>query len=391
MLVLPGYICYTNLNIIPILIFLLLNHSLATIRGYMKNQKRLVLFFVIFLSACSPTNIQAPTLTLPSSPTLSPIPTASRTMTPIPTVNLEGTLFFDYNGSGLRDENEPPIPDYGVCASLPGGKSCVYTDINGRFSFFKAAEQGTRVAVFFQDPNANNPALKFRYLNLWKSAVVIPAYEMNGIIVPEQHLYDTEVIPLEKSVNLTVGEQNPLGLSKGFLTFPFKCGEKFQMGAQYDHDPRQGFILLWNGETKSSGYDPISGHRWSSDNHGGTDLLAAEGTPILATAPGTVNFAAEISGSLHVTLDHLGGLFQTGSGHMNQIAVSFGEKVYRGQIIGYVGHSGTTGNHLHFNFHDLQLPMNPDGSPASLDPWRSIWDSNTISFWTKDNEPQCLP
>lgn len=79
--------------------------------------KKIALYasIVFLFSACqpatpTPTPTDTPTLTYTPSPTLTLTPTNS----PIPLVNLEGILFFDYNGSGLREENEPPISNFKV-------------------------------------------------------------------------------------------------------------------------------------------------------------------------------------------------------------------------------------------------------------------------------------
>lgn len=97
------------------------------------------------------------------------------------------------------------------------------------------------------------------------------------------------------------------------------------------------------GEQRSFNGGPVQGH------HGGTDLAADLGTPIYATNDGTVVLAEMVleRGNL-VVLDHGGGIFSS-YGHMTQFAVSAGQKVSKGQVIGYVGSTGlSTGPHLHW-------------------------------------------
>lgn len=62
-------------------------------------------------TAVAPTEVPTatPTDTPTSTPTATPTPEPTNTPTPIPTYALSGTVFFDYNGNGLRDEGEPPI------------------------------------------------------------------------------------------------------------------------------------------------------------------------------------------------------------------------------------------------------------------------------------------
>ena len=92
----------------------------------------------------------------------------------------------------------------------------------------------------------------------------------------------------------------------------------------------------------------INGERRSP--HAGVDVDLPEGTPVVATASGTVAFAGEqFFGGNSVVLDHGGGVFSVYY-HLREYVVSEGEKVARGQRIGSVGASGrATGSHIHFS------------------------------------------
>ena len=94
--------------------------------------------------------------------------------------------------------------------------------------------------------------------------------------------------------------------------------------------------------------------------HRGTDIPAPEGTPILAAHSGTV-LVSGWNGSYgnQVLLDNGAGL-STRYAHMTQTAVTAGEAVTAGQIIGYAGSTGdSTGNHLHFEVMQNGVRMNP--------------------------------
>lgn len=84
--------------------------------------------------------------------------------------------------------------------------------------------------------------------------------------------------------------------------------------------------------------------------HYGVDLAAASGTPIVATRAGKVTTATySSSAGYYVTLDHGDG-FSSKYLHMSYYIVSPGQYVAAGQVIGYVGSTGTsTGPHLHFS------------------------------------------
>ena len=105
---------------------------------------------------------------------------------------------------------------------------------------------------------------------------------------------------------------------------------------------------------------PLPGHTYISCHfgevdafgnagHRGTDIPAPEGTPILAAHSGTVLVSGwNDSYGNQVLLDNGAGL-STRYAHMMQAAVTAGEAVTAGQVIGYVGSTGdSTGNHLHF-------------------------------------------
>jgi murein DD-endopeptidase MepM/ murein hydrolase activator NlpD len=105
--------------------------------------------------------------------------------------------------------------------------------------------------------------------------------------------------------------------------------------------------------------DPILGNG-EGEFHKGLDISALDGTPVRATADGTVKTAGMVSGyGREVVIDHGHGL-ETCYGHMSAFAAMPGETVVRGQVIGYVGHSGrVTGSHLHYEVRIRNTPVNP--------------------------------
>lgn len=89
--------------------------------------------------------------------------------------------------------------------------------------------------------------------------------------------------------------------------------------------------------------------------HGGTDLGAPQGTPILATQSGQVSVADYLGGyGLTVILRHNDNTLESRYAHMSHILVQPGEWVEQGDVIGLVGSTGnSTGPHLHFELHQL--------------------------------------
>ncbi len=105
--------------------------------------------------------------------------------------------------------------------------------------------------------------------------------------------------------------------------------------------------------------DPVLG-TGEGEFHKGVDIGAPLGTPIHATADGTVVSAGLGNGyGREVIIDH-GHDVKTLYGHMSGFNVIAGQTVFRGEIIGYVGHSGrTTGNHVHYEVRIRDIAVNP--------------------------------
>lgn len=122
--------------------------------------------------------------------------------------------------------------------------------------------------------------------------------------------------------------------------------------------------MMWPVDgTVTSGFGwrihPILGRRIF---HTGIDIAAASGTPIWAADSGTVVYATWVSGYGNtVALDHGDGL-STLYAHQSSVAVSYGQRVKKGQVIGYVGSTGySTGPHLHFEVRVNGSPVDPMG------------------------------
>ncbi len=106
-----------------------------------------------------------------------------------------------------------------------------------------------------------------------------------------------------------------------------------------------------------SRYHPIL-HKYLM--HTGIDLGASYGTPIKAAESGTIILAGWVSGYGNtIVIDHGDGV-STLYGHQSKLAVHVGDKVAKGQTIGYVGSTGnSTGPHLHFEVRVNGVVKNP--------------------------------
>lgn len=94
--------------------------------------------------------------------------------------------------------------------------------------------------------------------------------------------------------------------------------------------------------------------------HTGIDISAHRGTPIHAAADGIVILSGWYGAYGNaIVIDH-GGRISTLYGHCSRLAVSNGQSVKRGQIVGYVGSTGlSTGPHCHFEKRVNGTPVNP--------------------------------
>jgi murein DD-endopeptidase MepM/ murein hydrolase activator NlpD len=122
--------------------------------------------------------------------------------------------------------------------------------------------------------------------------------------------------------------------------------------------------------------------------HAGLDFSAPQGTPIYATANGTVITAGFTEGGYgnHVVINHGYG-YETVYGHMFKVKARVGQVVKRGEVIGYVGSTGkSTGPHCHYEIHKNGVPVDPiyffynDLSPEQFDRILKLSKSSNQSF-----------
>lgn len=119
---------------------------------------------------------------------------------------------------------------------------------------------------------------------------------------------------------------------------------------------------LWPVEGRITGafgerVDPFNGE---GEFHRGVDIASSYGQAVVAPADGVVTFADFMSGyGRMIMVEHPQGIM-TRYGHLSAFAVTEGQSVHRGDVIGYVGQSGrSTGPHLHYEVWVRGTPVNP--------------------------------
>lgn len=143
-----------------------------------------------------------------------------------------------------------------------------------------------------------------------------------------------------------------VGLTMG-LTRNATTADWFRANAAPNLWPVEGQVTGSFGER----IDPFNGE---GAFHSGVDIGSSYGHPIIAPADGVVTFTNQLGGyGRAIMIDHGNGI-STRYGHLSGFAVTAGQAVHRGDVIGYVGASGrSTGPHLHYEVRINDTPVNP--------------------------------
>ena len=198
--------------------------------------------------------------------------------------------------------------------------------------------------------------------------------------VEQQQLAQAELVAkaLDVRYQVTAAELKRLGISPARVGTegvggPFESAANSSFKALFDSwkkldQLQDGVIAVPSDKPVKMNVEFTSGFGVRSDPfhagaamHPGIDLAGSYGTPIYATADGTVLRAGWNSGGYGnlVEVDHGRGI-TTRYGHMSAILVSPGDHVTRGQQIGRMGSTGrSTGNHLHYEVRIDGRAVNP--------------------------------
>jgi murein DD-endopeptidase MepM/ murein hydrolase activator NlpD len=156
-----------------------------------------------------------------------------------------------------------------------------------------------------------------------------------------------EGLTYQQPVNPTLGVR---GVLNGFAS-----EDAGLAGSVPDMWPIMGPINSGFGERE----DPVLGNG-EGEFHKGVDIGAVDGTPVHAPAAGRVIKAGLATGyGREIEIDHGNGIV-TVYGHLQGFNVVAGQTVVKGEVIGYVGHSGrVTGPHLHYEVEVRGIAVNP--------------------------------
>lgn len=173
-------------------------------------------------------------------------------------------------------------------------------------------------------------------------------YRDDPTLWPFQQRTVVEGVPGKREVTVQVTRKDGQEIDRQVVTSKTVSepkGAVVAKGSKSAPDRGTG-TFLWPVKGEISSY---FGPRWGSW-HPGIDIAAPEGTSIHAADSGTVVFVGwygNYGNAVQVDLGH--GKTITLYGHLSQFAVSEGQQVSKGDLIGYVGSTGySTGPHLHF-------------------------------------------
>jgi murein DD-endopeptidase MepM/ murein hydrolase activator NlpD len=257
--------------------------------------------------------------------------------------SLHGRLFFNYKGDGTQGSEDPAASN--VTVRL--------LDTNNNNNTVAEAVSDSSGDYKLQDVKSGSYKLycytnrKFQYMCRDKTDVR-----------PVNMGYDVSLAGQDEEMNI--------GLMEGILTLPMSHDTNFTVDRMYDHNGGTDFsgeIIWWNGPHKCASNDTYCYHQPPGTRyHNGIDYAGPEGTPIRAAAPGTIfrtqgaNGRPALGGGAFMVVIHhpiafKGYAISTGYGHLDEIKVTEGQQVERGQVIGLEGQSGTFYPHLHFSLY----------------------------------------
>lgn len=153
------------------------------------------------------------------------------------------------------------------------------------------------------------------------------------------------------------------------------------------------FVYGWFGALKAikQPYN-VKYPEWG-DRHNGIDFAGKEGLEIVSASTGEVIFAGQKIGNT-VIID-AGDDYQITYGHLQNISVKKGQIIKIGDLIGYLGKTGTTNPHLHFEIDlikkDSRIAINP--APLFGTEWGSVTipDAEANQFYTANQNPLTQP
>jgi len=218
------------------------------------------------------------------------------------------------------------------------------TDLNKKMSQLKELDTKIRIIADINPPKDGNPMLaqgggaedEMEFL----SPTLVSFPQGDSLKKMDRHLARLEEEALAQEVSFVELEAAMKDKRKLWSSTP-------------SIKPVRGWITSGFGKRIS----PFTGN---FSMHRGIDIAARHGTEIVAPANGMVSYVGFDSGLGKVIKVNHGFGMKTVFGHMSKTEVKIGQKVKRGEVIGYIGNTGrSTGPHLHYSIYVNNVPVNP--------------------------------
>lgn len=359
-------------------------------------------------------------------------------------------------------EMEPGLKGFEVCTNINDQDYCSITQADGKFSIELPLEQDGLIHINIRNPERVLKEDEMRWINKFNDIVTIPAYTLKGkegwnqskedgvlrfgdVLDPslfyqgdikEQTLFDTDTIPLNKGIELIIGKDNSIGLMKGMIVYPFRL-EDFDLldvKGGFDHDP-SNYVIDFIGSTQTAyqtdglyfdcpeDVNSISPFSCTYNGHNGLDYGykgSPHGIPIFAAMDGFLVASKDSISGITVSIiptkegismepwkylelnNNPDNFVRTTYSHCDSIAFNNYKYVYRGQLIGFIGNTGTMEvySHLHFgaNYGNLFKNRNILANSGYVKDFYAMTipefihkGFNDLSVWTDWNQPIFYP
>ena len=176
-----------------------------------------------------------------------------------------------------------------------------------------------------------------------------------GKISKEFNVNKANILNANQGKKFRVGEWWFIPLKRGILN---GAGSARYANINYSAEFLKSGKFLWP-VPATTRISSNFGRRWGRP-HTGIDIPAKTGKDIIAAENGIVSFSGRLSGYGRIVVIKHGGNLSSVYAHNNKNLVKKGQKVFRGQLIAKVGHSGkATGDHLHFEIRRNEVAVNP--------------------------------
>jgi hypothetical protein len=352
------------------------------------------------------------------------------------------------------NEMEPGLPGFEVCADIDEQDYCAMTGEDGGFTIPVPAKEGETARLnIAKDPNEGVKEKEMRYINKSTGEIVIPAYTLKGKIgwrmikegdvthfeegllnpdifyqgeVAEQKLNGAELIKIADGIDVIVGKDNPIGLMNERITYPFRAEDwdKMTMNGGYDHDSAKDKVIDFTGDPtlcvpisfyvcEPKPADSISPFVGVVDGHSALDYGnrgSARGIPLFAAQNGFISVYVDQGNGIGINItptdefdpnNNPDNNINLGYGHCDSVAVEQWQYVHRGQLVGFLGSTGTSYDYPHvhlsatygksYDRNQLFGAKLDKDFYAMMDPRYVIEGFNDHSSWTVWNVPVFFP